>query len=126
MITKQDFDKKRVWGISTAINLKNCDPALIRSENHIRQFVYELCELINVKRFGDCVIVDFGEREEISGFSMTQLIETSLISAHFVNKTNKVFLDVFSCAHYDSQIVLEKAKTFFKAESAKMDILIRK
>ena len=126
MNSRQDFEKNKAWGISTAIDLKNCDPNLVRSEAGIRKFVYELCELLDVKRFGECIIVHFGESEEIAGFSMTQLIETSLVSGHFVNSTNSIFLDVFSCKYYDPEIAVEKAKTFFKAESATMNVIIRK
>jgi hypothetical protein len=36
-----------------------------------------------------------------------QLIETSLISAHFANLTNTVYLDVFSCKPYDPEVVEE-------------------
>ncbi len=43
---------------------------------------------------------------------MTQLIETSLISGHFANKTNTVYLDVFSCKYYDPRAVGEFATEF--------------
>ena len=44
---------------------------------------------------------------------MVQLIETSLISAHFANQTNAVYLDVFSCKPYEPAIVAEFAQRFF-------------
>ena len=44
---------------------------------------------------------------------MTQLIETSLISAHFANQTNTTYLDVFSCKPYDPEVVREFAEKFF-------------
>ena len=46
---------------------------------------------------------------------MTQLIETSLISAHFANPSRAIYLDVFSCAPYDPQAVAAYARDYFKA-----------
>ena len=122
----KEFEDNKSWGISSAIDLHDCDPDLIRSAEAVKQFVYELCDLIEVKRFGECVVVHFGEREEIAGFSMTQLIETSLVSGHFVNSTNNVYLDVFSCKYYDPEVVLKKAAEFFKAKSSSINFLLRK
>lgn len=126
MSTKQKFEEGKSWGISASIDLHYCSPKLVRSSDDIKRFVRELCELIEVKPFGPCVVVHFGEKEEIAGFSMTQLIETSLISGHFVNMTNSIFLDVFSCKYFDPQIVAKKAKEFFIAGSVDLNYLVRK
>jgi len=102
-----------------------CDARIIRDEGEIRRFVKELCDLIEMKRFGETQVVHFGEDERVAGFSMTQLIETSLISAHFANLTKTVYLDVFSCKLYDPQTVSDFAKRFFKAEEVKLQTLFR-
>ena len=56
---------------------------------------------------------------------MTQLIETSLISAHFANQSNTTYLDVFSCKAYDPKTVVEFAKSFFKAKKVKRHTVLR-
>ena len=122
----EEFVEGKSWGISAAIDLHSCSAKKVRSAKDIRQFVYELCDQIGVKRFGECVVVNFGEREEIAGFSMTQLIETSLISGHFVNKNNNIYLDVFSCNYFDPEVVAKKANDFFEAESYKVNYQLRK
>lgn len=111
--------------MSSSIDLHDCDGDLIRDEEKIKKFVIELCKLINMKRFGECTIVNFGEDEEVAGFSMMQLIETSLISAHFANKTNRVFLDVFSCKCYSPKTTAEFAKKYFKAKSYTLNSTLR-
>lgn len=123
---EQEYRELGAWGISTAIDLRDCDPALIRSADAIRQFVVELTDLIGVKRFGECTVVHFGERPEIVGYSMTQLIETSLVSGHFANETNTVYLDVFSCKYYDPDAAADFAQQYFKAKDKKVQILLRK
>lgn len=115
----------RPWGILSCIDLYECNPELIRSETKIRQFVVELCDLIEMKRFGDTQVVHFGEEERVSGYSMTQLIETSLISAHFANLSSTTYLDVFSCKAYEPQKVVEFAKAFFEAKKVKLRVVQR-
>ena len=104
---------RSVWGVASSFDIYHCDPVSIRSAEKIRQFVVELCDLIEMKRFGETQVVHFGEDERVAGFSMIQLIETSLISAHFANLTHTVYLDVFSCKPYDPAAVADFAQVFF-------------
>jgi S-adenosylmethionine/arginine decarboxylase-like enzyme len=113
------------WGILTSLDLHGCNPTTIRDAEKIKQYVVQLCELIKMKRFGECQVVHFGEDERVAGFSMIQLIETSLISGHFANLTNAVYIDVFSCKPYDSKKVLAFTKGFFEAKSVNMHITER-
>jgi len=101
------------WGTSSSIDIYNCQPDSIRSADRIRQFVVELCDLIGMKRYGETQVIHFGEDERVAGYSMLQLIETSLISAHFANQTNTTYLDVFSCKPYDPEAVADFAQKWF-------------
>jgi len=82
---RKNVPDQDVWGIASSIDIYECDPDLIRNEDAIRRFTVDLCNLIKMKRFGETQVVHFGEDERVSGYSMVQLIETSLISAHFAN-----------------------------------------
>ncbi len=124
LITKA-FQTHHAWGLHTTIDLKNCDPNLIRSKETIERFIVELCNLIEMKRFGNPTIIHFGEDDVVAGYSMVQLIETSCISGHFANLTNNAYLDIFSCKLYDPYIAAEFTKNFFKAESFSLNILLR-
>lgn len=106
-------DISKAWGLACSFDIYECDPETIRDADEIKRFVKELCDLIEMRRFGETVVVDFGEDERVAGFSMTQLIETSLISAHFANASNTTYLDVFSCKPYDPAIVEQFALEFF-------------
>lgn len=105
--------QEEIWGLLTSIDLEDCNPALIRSKASIEDFTIKLCELIKMKRFGECHVVHFGEEERVAGLSMFQLIETSSISAHFANESNRIYLDVFSCKLYDPKVVAEFTKEYF-------------
>jgi S-adenosylmethionine decarboxylase len=121
-----DTDKNKTpWGHHSCIDLYDCNPETIRDAEKIKQFVAEMCVLIDMKPFGETCVVHFGEDERVAGFSMTQLIETSLISGHFANLTNTVYLDVFSCKYYDSEKAADFAKKFFKAREISLQIVSR-
>ena len=123
---KEDHtDTRQPWSLLSCIDLYDCNPEIIRNEQNIRQFVEQLCDLIEMKRFGETQVVHFGEDDRVAGYSMTQLIETSLVSAHFANLTNTTYLDVFSCKLYDPQIVADFAKKFFKAQKVKVKVIRR-
>lgn len=117
--------EQKVWGIASSIDIYGCDPEKIRSAEAIRRFVAELCELIEMKRFGDTQVVHFGEDERVAGYSMVQLIETSLISAHFANLTNTTYLDVFSCKPYDPEIVKDFSQNYFGGSHSILNVTLR-
>ena len=122
---RRKFEDSRAWGILTTIDLFNCNPELIRSDVAIRRFVVELCERISMRRFGPTQVVHFGEDERVAGYSMTQLIETSLISGHFANADNSAYIDVFSCKFYEPEEVREFAMTFFQATRGESRVVLR-
>lgn len=106
------------WGLHIAIDAHDCDPDLIRDGEAIKEFTVRLCELIEMKRFRECMVVNFGEDERVAGYSMFQFIETSCVSGHFANQTNRVYLDVFSCKKYDLVDVIQFTSEFFKAKGS--------
>ena len=120
-----EYQKRQAWGLATSIDLKDCNLDKMKDADYIKQFVRDLCELIQMKRFGETVVVNFGEEEKVAGFSMTQLIETSLISAHFANASKAIYLDVFSCKAYPPHQVAEFAKERFEASSYTMQVNFR-
>lgn len=83
----------------------------------IREFVRILCDRIKMRATAKPRSFFFGDDPRVQGFSMTQLIETSLISAHFADASQAIYLDVFSCAPYDPEDAARFAMEFFKAES---------
>ena len=114
----------KAWGLCTAVDLHDCNPDLIRNADHIRRYVIELCELIHMKRFGECQVVDFGSGR-VAGYSMVQLISTSLISGHFANDTNNAYLDIFGCKGYDPAVVEAFSKDFFGARRSTATVTLR-
>lgn len=125
-LSKEFYNNSKVWGLLTSVDLYSCNSKTIRDAEAIKKYVSELCLLIEMKRFGDTKVVHFGEDEKVAGYSMVQLIETSLISGHFTNSTNNAYIDIFSCKYYNPLAVEEFTKKFFEAKETKMHYILRK
>lgn len=114
------------FGWELVLDLYGCDPEKIRSRDAIIRFVVELCERIEMKRFGEPFVERFGlNKDETAGYSLVQLIETSSITAHFAELTNSVYLNVFSCKAYDPRVVKQFAQEFFGAREVSERFLER-
>ena len=124
--SEEHFVKNNIWGLLISIDLHDCNPDTIRNAEAIKRYVDELCELIKMRKFGETQVVNFGEDERVAGFSMTQLIETSLISGHFANLTNNAYIDIFSCKYYDPQVAADFTQDFFMAKDIKIHYVLRK
>jgi len=114
------------WGVSSCINLYDCDLTLMQNADAIRKFVVLLCDVIKMRRYGETQVVFFGDEPRVQGFSMTQLIETSLISAHFADASRAIYLDVFSCAPYDPEDAAQFAAEYFKASDYRFEVVYRR
>lgn len=123
---KELYNDLNVWGMETTVDVRDCNPETMRDAEAIKKYVVELCKLIDMKRFGPTTVVHFGEDEKVAGFSMTQLIETSLISAHFANNTNTSYINIFSCKFYDPFVVARFTMDFFGGKKCDGNIVMRK
>jgi len=113
------------WGLSTSIDLYQCNPERIRDPEQIRIFILGLCEVIDMIPYGDTIIERFGTGTK-EGYSAVQLIETSCITAHFAEDTNTAYLDVFSCKDYDPEVAALYSAEFFDAKDTEYVPLVRR
>ncbi|MDR2866884.1 MAG: S-adenosylmethionine decarboxylase [Methanomassiliicoccaceae archaeon] len=113
------------WGLIVSVDLGGCDPKKITSKEVITQFAIDLAEYINMKRYKDPIVVKFGENEKVAGYSLVQLIETSLISGHFADSLNKAFIDIFSCREFPPKKTAQFCKKYFGAKTMEYSIAFR-
>ena len=115
------------YGQELILNLYDCDLATISSEEKIRQFVTTLCDdVIKMVRHGVAQIPHFGHDNPItSGYSLVQLIETSCVTGHFSEYKKSAYLNIFSCAWFDSEKTAEYCQDFFGAKRIEVTLLKR-
>jgi S-adenosylmethionine/arginine decarboxylase-like enzyme len=106
------------WGLAVGIDLERCNMDKISDPEMIKQFVIGLCDYITMKRFGEPIIVKFGNDPKLSGYSLMQLIETSSITAHFKEFDGSAFIDIFSCKGYHPRAAANFCKKFFNSQRA--------
>jgi S-adenosylmethionine/arginine decarboxylase-like enzyme len=102
------------WGLSCAFDFNGANKEKIGNPEIVKQYIKELCDEIQMKMYGETWIEKFASHDErLFGITVLQAIETSSITAHFAENIGEIYLDVFSCADYDPQKVLEFTINFF-------------
>jgi len=113
---RRKTQKKRTgacaWGYHLIVNAGNCDPVALRSKATITAFAKELVKKIDMVAFGAPRIVMFGDGNK-KGYTLVQLIETSNITAHFVEETNDIYLDIFSCKAFKVKDAMAVFRDYF-------------
>lgn len=102
------------WGWHLLLDIKGCDIDSIKSEETLARFLSALVERIDMVAYGDPIIKHFATHDsEKAGYSIVQLIETSNITGHFVDKNGDAYIDVFSCKPFQPSDVVSVVKEFF-------------
>lgn len=110
-----------IWGYHMSFDMAGCDKRKITDKEHIIKFTKELVTAIDMKAYGEPEVVHFAEHDPSKGgFTMTQLIETSNICAHFVDATGEVYLDIFSCKEFDPDIACQVAADYFSPQAGEV------
>lgn len=96
----------KAWGKHCVLTARRCND-FIKCPFAITVFSQNLVKAIDMKPHGFPFIERFGEGDKL-GYTLVQLIETSNITAHFVEETCDIHLDVFSCKEFDEAVVEEE------------------
>jgi hypothetical protein len=113
------------YGLELIMDLKGCDLSDLSREK-LTRFVVELCELIDMKRHGDPVFwEDTSDIPHLRGISAMQFIETSTIVCHPLPMLRAVYLNVFSCKKFDTDVALRWCMDFWGATSESHTVVPR-
>jgi S-adenosylmethionine decarboxylase len=114
------------WGYHLMLDCKAGMLYAVQSESTIRAFAKELVEAIDMKAFGEPVVEHFATHNpDAAGHSLLQLIETSNIAGHFVDKNGDFYLDIFSCKPYDIEVAKSVVVKYFDPLKIKTTYLER-
>jgi S-adenosylmethionine decarboxylase len=112
------------WGYHLIVNAGSCDSQALRSKATITAFAKQLVKDIGMVAYGPPRVVMFGEGNK-RGYTLVQLISTSNITAHFVEETNDIYLDIFSCKPFDKAVALDLFRKTFHPKILDYSIIIR-
>lgn len=117
---------RTTFGWELVLDLYECNRGTISDEAAIKEFAHELCDVIEMKPYGEPLTPYFGEKQEhTKGYSLLQFIETSSIVGHFSEGTGAVYLNIFSCKKFDIEKAENFAKKYFDAERVHSRFIIR-
>ena len=120
------------YGKELILDLHNCDASTFNRES-IREFFKELCTLIDMERCKLSWWDDYGvppeEREtepHMKGTSAIQFIRTSTITIHTLDLMKNVYLNIFSCKDFDTNVAREFSQEWFKGKVANSRVIERR
>ncbi|MEI7835142.1 MAG: polyamine aminopropyltransferase [Planctomycetota bacterium] len=121
------LNREITFGWELQLDLYDCDQAAISTGATIQQYAKQLCQVIDMKAYGEPQTPYFGEQHEhTKGFSLLQFIETSSITGHFSEGTGAAYINVFSCKPYDAEKAAAFTKKFFGARHMVSRLVTRK
>lgn len=104
------------FGYELIMNVYDCDLNILQSREKLIEYVDKLCEIIDMKKYGETLLEYFGlEKEHTKGYSLMQFIETSSITGHFSEHWKIAYLNIFSCKEFERKKASTFTKKFFKA-----------
>jgi S-adenosylmethionine/arginine decarboxylase-like enzyme len=116
------------WGYHLILDCQGCNRNEVSNRENLAAFVKTLVKEIDMVAYGEPVLEHFATHDaDKAGFSLVQLIETSSITGHFVDKNGDAYLDIFSCKPFDIEAVKrvvtmhlhpQKIKTFYLTRQA--------
>ena len=107
--------EKIIWSLDLMLNLYKCD--FDPDEKTIRDFAQKIGEKIDKGGEIIGIVNEFGKHEEsMKGLRLIHETQNSLITAHFVEASKNIYLNIHSCSGYRPSEVIELATEIAKPE----------
>jgi len=114
------------WGYHLVLDCQGCDTDKVTSREQIYNFIKTLVKEIDMKAYKEPLIEHFATHNpDAAGFSFVQLIETSSITGHLVDKNGDAYIDIFSCKKFNIETVKEVLNAFFSPKKIRVIYLTR-
>jgi len=105
------------WGQHLILDFNGCPHELLADKENIISWNNELVKAIEMVAYGEPIVEHFATHSyDAAGYTLLQMIETSNIAAHFAENIGQVYIDVFSCKSFDTQLAIDVCKKYFRPE----------
>jgi|688.fasta_scaffold654526_3 S-adenosylmethionine decarboxylase len=119
------MNNKTYWGYHLILDCSNCNYKKITDVDNIKEFLNKLIPAINMVAHGEPIIEFLLPGEDNQGYSVLQMITTSNITAHFVNRDSAGYIDIFSCKQFNTEIAYDYVREFFEPTNIKQQLIFR-
>jgi S-adenosylmethionine/arginine decarboxylase-like enzyme len=113
------------WGYHLMCDVARCDIDKARDPEYIKKFISDLVDKIDMIPHGEPIMVHFAKDTPKAGWTAFQLIETSNITAHFLDNNGDLYLDIFSCKNFNEHIVLQMLTDYFDPKEVQLQFIPR-
>lgn len=115
-----------IWGQHLILDLAGCPRERLLHADHLRDWVAELVDAIDMKAYGEPLLEHFATHShDAAGYTLLQLIETSNICAHFAENLGQVYIDVFSCKRFDNEVAIDVCRKYFAPQTVETHVIER-
>ena len=121
----------KIYGKELILDLHNCDHSTF-TRGSIENYFKKLCDLIDMERcelyWWDDYSVPLEEQEtepHMKGTSAIQFISTSNITIHTLDLLENVYLNIFSCKDFDTNVVIKFSEDWFKGKTVNSQVIER-
>ena len=113
------------WGFHCMLDMHGCNANMLDRAKVI-DFSKDLVKRIGMEPIGEPWVEPTAMHlPDKAGFTLTQIIQTSSIVAHFVDEPRDIYLDVFSCKKFDIYIVEQCADYWFAPTKTRVNFITR-
>ncbi len=114
------------WGYHLILDVGGCDSSLMSDKQNVYNWITSLVKDIKMEPIGEPRI-EYTAADDINkaGFTAIQIIVTSSIVAHFIDHTRQIYIDVFSCKKFDTDLVKQSIVNSFAATKMRECYLTR-
>lgn len=102
------------WGHHLHLDCAGCLQSFIKDEQIIRCWLEDLLKRIHMEPTGPTMLEHTAMHDpDKAGYTLMQCIQTSSITAHFVDSRGDAYIDVFSCKDFSTAEVEECVRSWF-------------
>lgn len=107
------------------LDISGCNDYIMDREKVIA-FCDDLVETIKMEAIGRPWVEQTAmHAPDKAGFTLVQIIQTSSITAHFIDETRSIYLDVFSCKDFSVGAVQKCVVKWFDPKKMRVNFITR-
>ena len=122
----------KTYGKELILDLHDCNVRKFNNRRRIKAYFVELCKLINMDR-EDLHFWDYeGDPDgydkapsHLKGISVVQFIKTSNVTIHALDDLKKVFINIFSCKDFDTDVAMKFSEKWFGGRIVNFQVVER-
>lgn len=98
-----------MFGKLLIFDLKECCSVNLNDRAVLQYFIDNIIKIMDMKKVGETVFEYFEETEfniknDLVGYSITQIISLSSITIHICEISKSVYIDIFTCCNINDEI----------------------